>query len=303
MSTEFPISPESLSAQENLPVGQRRGPRAERRALRRLMRNPLSIVGCALVVVFLIVLVAAPAIAPHGYSGLKLADALKGPSSTHLLGTDQFGRDMLSRIIYGTRISMLVGIVSTAISAVVGILIGLVAGFFGGWVDELLMRLMDIMLCFPQIVLAIALAASAGPSLRNVVLVVGVLGIPQFARLIRGSVLVCREMDYVTAARTAGESEIAIMGRHILPNTWGPSLVMISLTVPTAMLTETALSFLGLGIDPTGIPSWGSLLADGRNFMIQAPWIATFPGVAITFAVLAFNLLGDGLRDVMDIRN
>lgn len=273
------------------------------RALHKLMHNPLSVAGGVMVLILLVIAVAAPAIAPHGYSGLVLKDALQGPSGAHWLGTDQFGRDMLSRIIYGTRISLLVGIVSTAISAVVGTLIGLVAGFFGGWLDEVLMRLMDILLCFPQIVLAIALAAIAGPSLRNVILVVGVLGVPQFARLIRGSVLLCREMDYVTAARTTGDSEIAIMARHVLPNTWGPSLVMVSLTVPSAILAETALSFLGMGIDPTGQPSWGSLLSDGRNFMIQAPWIATFPGIAITLAVLAFNLLGDGLRDVVDVRD
>lgn len=277
--------------------------RVKGRMWRRMRRNPLSLVGAGLALTLILMGVFAPLVAPAGYGGLHLKDALVAPGSAHLLGSDQFGRDLLARIVYGARISLLVGLSSTAVAAVGGTLLGLVAGYFGGWIDEVLMRAMDVILSFPQIVLAIALAAIVGPSLTNVIFVVGVLSIPQFARVTRGSVLLIREMDYIVAARTIGHGELFILRRHVLPNAVGPLVVLTSLTIPSAILSETALSFLGMGIDPTGVPSWGSLLADGRNFMIQAPWIATFPGIAITLAVLAFNLLGDGIRDVMDIKS
>jgi peptide/nickel transport system permease protein len=268
----------------------------------RLRHNPLSAAGGIAVLVLVLAAVLAPLIAPHDFAALNLRERLLAPGAGHLLGTDQFGRDLFSRVIFGARISLLVGIVSTAAGGALGVVVGVVAGYLGGWIDEVLMRAMDVLMSFPQIVLAIALAAVLGPSLTNVILIVGLLQIPQFARVIRGSVLVTKEMDFVVAARTLGRPEPIVVLRHIVPNTLGPLIVLASLTVPTAILSETVLSFLGLGVDPTATPSWGSLLSDGRKFMLQAPWMATFPGLAITLAVLAFNFLGDGIRDAMDTR-
>jgi len=268
--------------------------------LGRLRRNRLALVGTAGIALFLSVGLFAPLIEPYPWSQFDLAHRLSGPTLGHVFGTDQFGRDILSRTIYGARVSMLVALIATAIGTVGGVLIGAAAGFFGGWIDELSMRTMDIILAFPQIVLAIAVAALLGPSLINVIWIVGLLMVPQFARVTRGSVLGVMNLEYVTATRTIGQREVMIVVRHILPNIAGPLIVLASLAIPGAIITEAALSFLGAGVQLPE-PSWGNLLSGGNAYLLQAPWLSIFPGLAITLAVLSFNLLGDGLRDALDV--
>ena len=268
--------------------------------LGRLRRNRLALVGTAGIALFLSVGLFAPLIEPYPWSQFDLAHRLSGPTLGHVFGTDQFGRDILSRTIYGARVSMLVALIATAIGTVGGVLIGAAAGFLGGWIDELSMRTMDIILAFPQIVLAIAVAALLGPSLINVIWIVGLLMVPQFARVTRGSVLGVMNLEYITATRTIGQSEVMIVVRHILPNIAGPLIVLASLAIPGAIITEAALSFLGAGVQLPE-PSWGNLLSGGNAYLLQAPWLSIFPGLAITLAVLSFNLLGDGLRDALDV--
>jgi len=268
--------------------------------LGRLRRNRLALVGTAGIALFLSVGLFAPLIEPYPWSQFDLAHRLSGPTLGHVFGTDQFGRDILSRTIYGARVSMLVALIATAIGTVGGVLIGAAAGYLGGWIDELSMRTMDIVLAFPQIVLAIAVAALLGPSLINVIWIVGLLMVPQFARVTRGSVLGVMNLEYVTATRTIGQREVMIVVRHILPNIAGPLIVLASLAIPGAIITEAALSFLGAGVQLPE-PSWGNLLSGGNAYLLQAPWLSIFPGLAITLAVLSFNLLGDGLRDALDV--
>lgn len=270
------------------------------RWLRRLGRNQLTLLGAAGIAVFLLVGVLAPYVEPHPYAAFDLDHRLSGPTWTYPFGTDQFGRDLLSRVVYGARISLTVALAGTSIGTVAGVVLGASAAYIGGWLDEIVMRAMDILLAFPQIVLAIAVASLLGPSLVNVIWIIGLLIIPQFARVTRGSVLAVMNLEYVTAARTVGQTEIRILLRHVFPNVLGPLVVLASLTIPSAIITEAALSFLGVGVQlPT--PSWGNLLADGYSYLLQAPWLTIFPGIAITAAVLAFNVLGDGLRDALDI--
>ena len=268
--------------------------------LGRLRRNRLALVGTAGIALFLSVGLFAPLIEPYPWSQFDLAHRLSGPTLGHLFGTDQFGRDTLSRTIYGARVSMLVALAATTIGTVGGVLIGAAAGYLGGWIDELSMRTMDIVLAFPQIVLAIAVAALLGPSLINVIWIVGLLMVPQFARVTRGSVIGVMNLEYITATRTIGQSEIKIVVRHIFPNIVGPLIVLASLAIPGAIITEAALSFLGAGVQLPE-PSWGNLLSGGNAYLLQAPWLSIFPGLAITLAVLSFNLLGDGLRDALDV--
>ncbi len=267
---------------------------------RRLRRNRLALSGAAGIVLFLGVGLFAPLIEPYPWAQFDLAHRLSGPTLGHVFGADQFGRDILSRMIHGARVSMLVALAATTIGTVGGVAIGAAAGYLGGWIDEVSMRTMDIVLAFPQIVLAIAVAALLGPSLINVIWIVGLLMIPQFARVTRGSVIGVMNLEYIAAARTIGQSEILIVVRHILPNIVGPLIVLASLAIPGAILTEAALSFLGAGVQLPE-PSWGNLLSGGNAYLLQAPWLTIFPGLAITLAVLSFNLLGDGLRDALDV--
>lgn len=258
-------------------------------------------IGLGGIFVFIVIAVIGPLLTSETYLAMDLPHRLVPPTIDHLFGTDQFGRDLLARVIHGSRVSLLVGVVSTLIGTVAGIAIGALSGFVGGWVDEVIMRLLDIVLAFPQIVLAIALAAVLGPSLSNVILIVGLLQVPRFARVVRGSVLSIKNAEYVVAARVIGLQELRILVQHVVPNTLGPVLVLASLAIPEAITAEAALSFLGLGVQPPE-PSWGNLLSDGRQYLLQAPWLATFPGLAITIVVLAFNFVGDGLRDALDPR-
>lgn len=264
-----------------------------------LSRNYITVWGLGIIVIMIILAVISPYVAPYSYETMILPDRLQPPNTKHLLGTDNFGRDILSRMLYGARVSLIVGLGGVAIATSIGVLLGAMAGFYSKWIDEIIMRIMDVMLAFPYIILAVALMAMVGPSLRNVILVIGITRTPRFARVTRGSVLALKEMDFVTAARALGQREWRILARHILPNCLTPIVIMASLSVATAILTESALSFLGLGIRPPQA-SWGTMIADGRRFMLDAPWIATLPGIAISLTILGYNLFGDGLRDALD---
>jgi len=259
------------------------------------------VVGLAFVAFLVLLAVFAPVIAPH--SPIDGETRMRGdpPSREYLLGNDAIGRDVLSRLIYGTRVALLVGLGATAIAVTIGVVIGATAGYFRGWVDAGLSRVVDALMAFPLLALLITLSAVLGPSLLTVVLVIGLTVWASYARVVRADVLSLRERDYVLAARAAGASDGRIIGRHILPNVLGPVVVLASLAVGNIIILESALSFLGLGVQPPN-PSWGGMLADGRAFIRQYPHIAIAPGVAISLTVLAFNLLGDGLRDALDPR-
>lgn len=265
---------------------------------RTLSRNDITLWGLGVIIAMALAAVAAPYIAPYGYEVMS-SELLKPPSASHLLGTDQFGRDIMSRLLYGSRVSLEVGLGGVAVAALLGVPIGALAGFYGKWLDEIVMRVMDILLAFPYIILAVALVAIVGPGLLNIIFVVGVTRIPQFARVVRSSTLTIKENDYIAAAYTIGQKPWRILAYHILPNCLTPIVVLATLNVATAILTESALSFLGLGIQPPEA-SWGTMIADGRRFVLDAPWISTFPGIVISITILGYNLCGDGLRDALD---
>jgi peptide/nickel transport system permease protein len=265
------------------------------------LRSRGIVIGGTLFLALVLVAIFAPLIAPEDPVEQNYGATLRPPGREHLMGTDNFGRDIFSRVVYGTRISLRVGVISVGIAAAIGIPLGLVAGFYGRWVDSVAMRLIDIMLAFPGILLAFVIVAVLGSSLTNLMIAIGIGSIPGFARLIRGSVLATRALSYVEAARVTGCRDWRIIGRHILPNVASPIIVYSTLKVATAILAGASLSFLGLGVQrPT--PEWGVMLADGRNFLQQAWWIAAFPGLAIMVTTLAINLLGDGIRDLRDPR-
>jgi peptide/nickel transport system permease protein len=259
-------------------------------------------IGLVVVVAIATGAVLAPWIAPHDPVQQRLLGRLRPPGApAHPLGTDNFGRDVLSRLLFGSRISILVGVVSVAIAAGVGILFGLLGGYYGGVLDQWLMRLIDILMAFPVVLLAIAIVAFLGGGLLNLMLAVGISSVPPFARLVRSEVISQRGRDYVEAARALGAGHGRLMGRHILPNSMSAIVVLSTLRISTAILTESSLSFLGLGVGPP-TPTWGNMVAEGTKFLQSAPWISIVPGAAIMLMVLAFNLFGDGLRDALDPR-
>jgi len=253
-------------------------------------------------VTIVVLAVAAPVIAPYGPAEPDYDASLSGPSADHPLGTDLTGRDILTRILFGARVSLLVGVVAVGMAVAIGVPIGAVAGYVGGWIDETLMRLMDIMMSFPSLVLALALVGALGPNLRNVILVIGIVYTPQYARLIRGSVLSVKEEEYVEAAENTGLGDVRILFKHVIPNAYTPVLVQGTFHVATAIIFEASLSFLGLGVQPP-TATWGVMIADGRGYLPDQWWISTFPGLAIMITVMTFNLLGDGLRDELDPRS
>jgi peptide/nickel transport system permease protein len=275
-----------------------------RQALRRMARNPLAIVGAGLVLAFVLVAVLAPVLAPYKPTVGDLSKIrpgfVPGPSAKHWLGLDQLGRDELSRIIYGARYSLLIGVVSLAIGASAGIVIGSLAGAFGGWVDNLLMRLMDIMLAIPGLLFAIAVAALLGRSLKSVMIAIAVVNVPIFARLLRASMLSQREADYVLAARAVGVRRRRIVTQHVLPNSLAPVIVQGTLALATAIIDAAGLAFLGLGSADPAIPEWGRMLAETQRFLQSSAQLAFFPGAAIVLSVLGFNLVGDALREALD---
>lgn len=266
----------------------------------RLWRTRLA--SAAIVIILLVVLSAifAPLIAPYNPEQVDFAAALSGPSLDHWFGTDNLGRDTFSRVVYGARVSLQVGVIAVGIALLIGTLLGLIAGYLRvGLIDSIIMRFMDALLAFPTLVLALAITAALGPSLTNVMIAVGVLGIPAYARLVRGQVLTVGRREYVEAARALGVPGARIVWRHILPNITAPLIVQASIGVAFAILAEASLSFLGLGVQPP-TPSWGSMLAVGKDWLDRAAWMAVAPGLAIFMTVLAFNFLGDGIRDALD---
>jgi len=267
--------------------------------LRRALRGTGARVGLAIAVLFLVLTVAAPLIAPYDPYDQDLSSALEAPSSDHPFGTDQYGRDTLSRVIYGTRTALLAIVMADVLALVVGSSLGLVAGFSGGRIDALIMRVVDVLLAFPYLLLALIIVAALGPSLTNTVIAIGIIYTPQYARLMRGQVLRVQTADFVVAARSIGAGRLRVMLRHILPNSFTPVLVLATLQSGGVVVETAGLSFLGLGAQPPS-PDWGALLADGHGYFLTAWWIATFPGLAIFAVVVGFNLLGDALRDQYD---
>ena len=264
-------------------------------------RNPIGVIGLAVLIVVIVLAIFAGQVAPFDPAA-QPAERLIPPDRTYLFGTDEFGRDVFSRVIWGTRISLYVGIAAVTIALLIGVTLGLISGFYGGWPDSLIMRLVDILFAFPTIVLAIAITGILGPNLTNATIAIGLVYAPVFARVTRGPVLSVVNDEYVQAARTVGATNRRIVLRHVLPNVTAPLIVQTTLALSTAILAEAALSFLGLGVKPPS-PSWGGMLSDGRTFIRTYPHIAIFPGFAITVTVLAFNLFGDGLRDALDPRS
>lgn len=265
----------------------------------RLTRHRLGMFGAVIVILLIVVALVGPYVAPHDPVAIDMADRFAPPNLEHPLGTDDFGRDTLSRIIYGASVSLRVGIIAVGIAATVGSLLGMIAGYGNRILDEVIMRAMDILFAFPAILLAIAVLAALGKGVENAMIAIGIVYIPIFARIARSSVLSIREEEYIEAARASGANDVRILFRHILPNAMAPLIVETSLSLAFAILAEAALSFFGLSVQPPD-PSWGRMLSEGRAYFGQSVWMALFPGLAIMITVMGFNFLGDGLRDAMD---
>jgi peptide/nickel transport system permease protein len=271
------------------------------RTWRKLRANRSALFGFCIVFFFVAIALLAPLLPIDNPTATSWSDVRKAPSLDHLMGTDEIGRDIFSRMIWGARASLLAGVISVLLAVALGVPFGLVAGYFGGWIDQVISRAADALLAMPFLILAVALAAFLGPSLTNAMIAIGLSAMPIFIRLTRGQVLSVKTEDYVEGARAVGLNDFAILLRYILPNVFAPVLVQATLTIATAIILEAALSFLGLGQQPPS-PSWGSMLNVAKNFLTQAPWMAWWPGAAIFLVVLGFNLLGDGLRDALDPR-
>lgn len=270
-------------------------------ALRHLLRSRVAMGSLAILLLFMLLAILAGVVAPHDPYVTSVTEALLPPSGTHLMGTDLLGRDVFSRVIHGARVSMMIGFLSVGVSAIAGVLWGVTAGYIGGRVDNLMMRIIDMLMAFPGLLLAMTIVALLGPGIRNVMIAVGIGGISSFARLVRGSVLSAKQDMYVDAARCVGAKDRRIVLRHILPNCLAPVLVLASMSYGWALLSSAGLSFIGLGAQPP-TPEWGAMLNDGRALLWDAPWTAIFPGLAILVVVLATNLFGDALRDALDPR-
>ncbi len=267
----------------------------------RLIHNKLAVTGGVILILFILMAVLAPVIAPYDPYYMDASATLAPPSAEHLLGTDNMGRDILSRIFYGAQISLKVSIVSVSIATAAGVILGVVAGYFGKFTDGIISRILEIMFAFPEVLLALLIMSILGPSLNNIMIAIGIVYTPIFARITRGAVLSVKDSLYVEAARSIGVKDSIIIVRHILPNILSPILVQITLSLAFAILSEASLSFLGIGVEPD-IPSWGIMLNNGKAWIEIAWWVGVFPGIAIALAVLGFNILGDGLRDVLDPR-
>ncbi|MBI1297957.1 ABC transporter permease subunit [bacterium] len=292
-----------ISAEQATPVAQSNSARRSElsQAWRRFRSNRVAVIGLIFIIFLVLMAVFADVLAPDDPLFSYAGSRGEAPSAEHLFGLDHIGRDLLSRVIFGTRIALIVGLVSTGIAVVMGILVGAVAGYFGGLVDTVLSRVIDTLMAFPIIALLVVLAAVLGPSLTTTVLVIGITGWARFARVVRADVLSIKVEDYVMAAKATGVSSWRIIIRHVLPNVLGPVIVLASLGIGSIIILEAALSFLGLGVRPP-TPSWGGILADGRPHLMRYPHISFFPGLMITLTVLAFNFVGDGLRDALDPR-
>ncbi len=268
---------------------------------RRLRRNRAAVVGAGIVIVFVLLAVLAPVLVPYNPIQGNLNDRLQSFSDVHWLGTDELGRDLLSRILYGARVSLQIQLVAVVVALVIGVALGSVGGYLGGHVDNIIMRAMDVLLAFPGIFLALGIIAALGTGLLNLMLAAGISSVPQFARIVRASILSLKEREFVEAALALGSRSGRVMFRHLLPNCLAPIIVQSTLRMATVLLTASGLSFLGLGVQPP-TPEWGAMLSNARSYLIVAPHVATIPGVAIMIVVVGFNLFGDGLRDTLDPR-
>ncbi|MBR8701728.1 Glutathione transport system permease protein GsiD [Fusobacterium sp. DD29] len=270
---------------------------------RQLKKNKMALLGLGILIILILAAIFANQLADYDTVVIKqnLVERLQAPSSKHWLGTDEFGRDIFARIVHGARVSLTVGIVAVSISIVVGGILGAVAGYYGGMLDNVIMRAMDIFLAVPSILLAIAIVSALGPSLANLMIAISISSVPRYARIVRASVLSIRDQEFIEAARAIGASNTRIIFRHIIPNSLAPVIVQGTLGVASAILSTAGLSFIGLGIQPPA-PEWGSMLSGGRQYLRYAWWVTTFPGVAIMITILSLNLLGDGLRDALDPR-
>jgi len=291
---------EAVITRSSLSDGRATRPKRRLQWVTALLQNPIGLAGLAIVLATVLIAVLAPVIAPYSPSSQAFT-RLQGPSWDHLMGTDELGRDTFSRIVYGSRVSLQVGIIAVLIALAVGGVLGIVGGFFGGRLDSLLMRLVDVMFAFPGLVLAIVIAGLLGPSRRNAMIAIGVIFAPAFARVVRGTVLSVMGEPYIESGRVAGSSDVRLIRLHVLPNIFAPLIVMVTVYLSSAILAEAGLSFLGLGTQPPE-PTWGGMLNVARTYMELEPWMAIFPGLAIMIVVLGFNFLGDGLRDVLDPR-
>jgi peptide/nickel transport system permease protein len=271
------------------------------RPIRALFRNQMLMVGAVMVSVLFVLAILAPVLAPYDPYEIGVGPSMAPPTGEHIMGTDKLGRDLFSRIIYGARTSLVVAIPSIALALVLGLILGLTSGYMGGVVDQVLMRGLDIFMAFPGLLLAIAIVAVLGPSIRNLLITIGLLYTPRLARVVRGPVLSVKEQEFVEAARVSGARDRRIISRHVLPNVTSPVIVLVTLSVAQAILTESALAYLGLGAPPPQ-PSWGEMLSTSRWFLTSAPWYAVFPGLAIVFAASGFIIMGNGLRDWIDPR-
>jgi peptide/nickel transport system permease protein len=267
-----------------------------------ILRNRLAVIGLFFITIWTLFALVAPLISPHSPTDTDTISKLQGPTASHWLGTDNYGRDILSRILYGARISIWTGLIGVGISFVIGVPLGAIAAFYGGKIGDFIMRCMDVLLAFPSLILAMAIAASLGPGLTSAMIAVGIVGIPEFARLMYGQTITLKEKEFVEASKAIGVKDTTILFRHIFPNALGPILVHATLSMGFAILVASSLSFLGLGIQPP-TPEWGAMISEGREYIITGQWwLVTFPGLAIATSILGFNLLGDGLRDVLDPR-
>lgn len=267
----------------------------------KLFSNKAAIFGATVIFIIIFTAIFAPIIAPYPYDAIDLPEMLKPPSLQNLFGTDEFGRDIFSRIVYGTRVSLKVGFIAVGISMIIGITLGALAGYYGGVVDYIIGGITDIAWSFPVSLLAIALVAALGPSLSNLIFAVALVSWSSYTRLIRGQFLSLREEEFIEAAKVLGMSDMRIIFKHMLPNAIAPIIVLTTMEVPKAIIVESSLSFLGLGAQPP-TPSWGSIMSAGRSYILEAPWISFFPGIAMILLVLGFNLFGDALRDTLDPR-
>jgi peptide/nickel transport system permease protein len=266
-----------------------------------LKQNPLSLFGTAVILISIVFSVLVPILPLQDPLYQDVTKRLSAPSAEHLFGTDNFGRDVLSRVIWGGRISLLVGILSVIIGSVIGIVMGVISGYIGRYVDVVIMRVTDILLAFPALLLAMAICTAVGSSLWNVIIAISIVTIPRFSRLVRGSTLSVKEADFVEAARAVGQNKTKIIFLHILPNVFSPVMVLATLWIPAAIITEASLSFLGLGVMPP-TPTWGNIVNDGKSYLQNAPWISLFSGIVIVLVVMAFNFVGDAVRDAFDPR-
>ncbi len=274
---------------------------ARKVSFRVLKENPIAMVGSVIILIIVLASLLVPYLDLPDPVALDLSNRLKPPSADHPFGTDNYGRDVLSRVLWGGRISLLVGILSVALSSIVGVTLGLISGYSGKFIDVIIMRITDILLSFPALLLAMAICAALGSTLWNVIIAIAVVTVPRFSRLVRGSTISVREEDFVEAARALGQRPAKIIVFHILPNVLSPILVLVTLWIPAAIITEASLSFLGLGVMPP-TPTWGNMIGEGRAYLQNAPWIAMFSGIAIVLVVLGFNFVGDAVRDAFDPR-